>query len=291
MVGVLKNIKKMETTIKKMTKSYLEKLQSIEHSEGDILKIIPPAIKLLEEMFKEIKAFISDYTFKDEDEEIRFFKEIKPQLFSKLIYYQKIYRIEAMRPNGSDAAENKYLVRELDRLKDFFDDNLDFYKYYRSNGTHFDRICFTRGKSGMHMHLESFYFERDPKFSCHCDFKVAKLMANELLRIYIKEELHKLEQLARQSSEKAVFPKVKKTWTRKKTDLVELIYAICEAECYNYGKTNLKKIVGYFENVFNIDLGNPYHTYLEIRGRANRTQFLDELKEKLISKMDEDDNK
>lgn len=46
MVGVLKNIKKMETTIKKMTKSYLEKLQSIEHSEGDILKIIPPAIKL-----------------------------------------------------------------------------------------------------------------------------------------------------------------------------------------------------------------------------------------------------
>lgn len=47
MVGVLKNIKKMETTIKKMTKSYLEKLQSIEHSEGDILKIIPPAIKLL----------------------------------------------------------------------------------------------------------------------------------------------------------------------------------------------------------------------------------------------------
>ena len=50
-------------------------------------------------------------------------------------------------------------------------------------------------------------------------------------------------------------------------------------------------MIGYFENVFNIDLGNPYHTYLEIRGRGNRTQFLDELKEKLIRKMDEDDNK
>ena len=113
-------------------------------------------------------------------------------------------------------------------------------------------------------------------------------MSNELLRIYLNEELHKLEQ-AERLPEKAVFPKVKKTWTRKKTDLVELIYAICEADCFDFGKTNLKRIVGYFENVFNIDLGNPYHTYLEMRDRANRTQFLDELKEKLIRKMDEDD--
>lgn len=281
----------MEATIKKIARGYADKLQSIEHSEGDILQIVPPAIKVLEEMFKEIKTFISDYTFKDEDEEIRFFKEIKPQLFCKLIYYQKIYRIEALRPNGSDEAQKKYIAKELDHLKDFFDKNLDFYKYYRSGGTHFDKMCFMRNKPNMHMNLESFYFERDPKFSSHCDFKVSKMLANELLRIYLNEELHKLEQAERQSAEKAVFPKVKKTWTRKKTDLVELIYAICEADCFDFGKTNLKRITGYFENVFNIDLGNPYHTYLEMRGRTNRTQFLDELKEKLTRKMDEDDNK
>lgn len=134
----------MEATIKKISKGYLDKLQSIEHSEGDILQIVPSAIKVMEEMFKEIKAFISDYKFRSEDEEIKFFKEIKPQLFSKLIYYQKIYRIEAMRPNGSDEAQKKYINKELDRLKDFFDENLDFYKYYRSNGTHFDKICFMR---------------------------------------------------------------------------------------------------------------------------------------------------
>lgn len=281
----------MEVAIKKITKAYIGRLQCIEHCEGDILQIVPPAIKLLEEMFREIKDFILDYAFKNEDEEIKFFKEIKPQLFCKLIYYQKIYRIEAMRPNGSDAAQKNYLEREHDRLRYFFDENLDFYKYYRSGGTHFDRFYFMRYKPNQHMNLESFYFERDPKFSSHCDFKVAKLLANELLRIYLNAELQKLEQTALQSSEKAVFPKAKKTWTHSKTDLVELIYAVCEAECFNYGKTNLKRIVGYFENVFNIDLGNPYHTYLEIRDRANRTQFLDELKEKLIKKMDEDDSK
>ena len=53
----------------------------------------------------------------------------------------------------------------------------------------------------------------------------------------------------------------------------------------------LKQIVSYFENIFNVDLGNPYHTYIEIRERANRTQFLNELKEILIRKMNDNDNK
>ena len=87
------------------------------------------------------------------------------------------------------------------------------------------------------------------------------------------------------------FPKTKITWTRTKTDLVELIYAVCEADCFNFGKANLKQIVSYFENIFNVDLGNPYHTYIEIRERANRTQFLNELKEILIRKMNDNDNK
>lgn len=282
----------MKTTIKKISKNYLNRLQSIENSEGNILQIAPSAINILEDMFKEIKTFISNYTFKNEEEEIIFFKEVKPQLFCKLIYYQKIYKIEAVRPIGNNQIQKDYLNREYCRLKDFFDENIDFYKYYRSEATHFDKICFIREIPSIYIHLESFYFERDPKFSSHCDFKVAELLANELLRIYLNDELYKLQLAEHQSSGKVVLPKVKKTWTRKKTDLVELIYAICESDCFDFGKTkNIKHTVAYFEKVFNIDLGNPYHTYLEIRERASRTQFLDELKEKLIRKMDEDDSK
>lgn len=280
----------MDAYIKKMTKDLNEKLQAIEQKETDLFKKVPAAIDVLEDAFQELKTFISDYTFQDEDEEIRFFKELKPQLFCKLIYYQKIYRIEALRPNGSDAAQKAYLIKELDYLKFFFDKNLDFYKYYRSGGTHFDTRCFMRYKPNMHMNLESFYFERDPKFSSHCDFKVSKMMANELIRIYLNEELLKLEH-PKPAGEPAQFPKAKETWTRSKTDLVELLYAICETDCFNFGNINLKRLTDYFENVFNVDLGNVYHTYIEIKSRANRTQFLDELKARLIARMDEDDQK
>jgi len=276
--------------VEQKIKKYLDKLEILEKCEGDILQTIPPIIKLMEEMFKHLKTFISGYTFKNEEEEIHFFKEIKPQLFSKLIYYQKIYRIEAMRPNGSDAAQIKYIEKELDRLKDFFDKNLDFYKYYRSESTHLDRHFFVREQPFVHPDLESFYFERDPDFSSHCDFKVAKVLANELLRIYLNTELQKL-QAPQYPEQDQHFPKKKETWTRNKVDLVELIYAVCEADCFNYGKIGLKHLSDYFENVFNVELGNPYHTYIEIRERANRTQFLDELKAKLIAKMEADDSK
>jgi len=48
-----------------------------------------------------LRAFILNYTFKNEEEEILFFKDIKPKIFSKLIYHVKINNIEGKKPLGS----------------------------------------------------------------------------------------------------------------------------------------------------------------------------------------------
>jgi len=48
-----------------------------------------------------LKNFVLNNTFKDEEEEILFFKEIKPGIFSQLIYQVKINNIESKRPMGS----------------------------------------------------------------------------------------------------------------------------------------------------------------------------------------------
>lgn len=265
-------------------------IQVIESEECNIFKKASQIVALLENTFEQLKSFVYKYTFKNEDEEIHFFKEIKPQLFCKLIYYKKVYDIENLRPNGSNCSQTDYLTSELNQLTVFFNKNIDFYRYYRSGSTQLDKFYFLRGKHDIQLTVESFYFERDPKFSTNCDFKVAKVLANELLKIYLNEELLKLEQ-SPCGHETNGFPKIKETWTRNKTDLVELIYSICETDCFNFGKISRKRLTDYLENVFNVDLGDIYHTYLTIRGRANRTQFLDELKAKLIAKMDKDDQK
>lgn len=268
------------------------KLQDISLEETDIFTKAAQAVNYLEEIFFQLKLYISTYKFQGEDEEIIFFKEIKPQLFCKLIYYRKIYSIEIMRPNGSLDAQRSYLEQELDRLKNFFDRNLDLYKYYRTGCSYLDRYYFLRGKPDIQLNLDSFYFERDPIFSTSFDFKVAKILANEMLSIYLNEELAKLESNISPQIQESYIPMVKMTWTAKKAELVELIYSWDTAKCFNNGNTNVKELAEYVEAAFNINLGDYYHTFLEIRERkGSRTQFLDKLIKYLNDRMDNLDNK
>lgn len=233
----------MKDKINRIVEKLEHQIRLLELDLVDIIKDIPQIVLLLEQGFTEMKELISTYKFKCETDEILFFKVIKPKLFSKLIYYRKIYNIEMMRPNGQECALKSYFLNELNQLENFYNKNMDFYKYYRSGNTYLDKYFFLRGKQDIQMTMETFYFERDPKFSTICDFKVAKIMANDMLQIYLNEEITELDQP--QTIQQINLPKARMTWTRTKTDLVELIYAICEADCFNYGKTNLKQIVSY----------------------------------------------
>ncbi|MDD5053170.1 MAG: RteC domain-containing protein [Sulfuricurvum sp.] len=281
--------------MKKYTQDLLERInneiQVLDLEEDDIFKKSLKATSLLEKAFNELKVYISEYSFKNETDEIQFFKDLKPQIFSKLIYYSTIYKIEMNRPTGSDLMQKTYTLKQLDRLKVFFDNNIDFYKYYRTGSTDLDKQYFLRGKPDIHLNLDSFYFERDPKFFTGFDSKVAKILANDMLSIYLNAELSKLEEPSTNKFETTNFPNVKVTWTDSKVALVELIYAIYSTGSINNGNSDLKSLGFYFENVFNIELGDIYRTYLEIRGRkGNRVQYLDELRKRLIARMDEVDN-
>lgn len=56
----------------------------------------------------------------------------------------------------------------------------------------------------------------------------------------------------------------------KQPQLIDLIYALQSYAVFNMGKADIKAIATYFENVFEINLGDFYHTYLEIRNRKNK---------------------
>lgn len=74
--------------------------------------------------------------------------------------------------------------------------------------------------------------------------------------------------------------------------MTELIYALYAQGVFNNGNTDIKLIAKTFETAFNIDLGDFYHTFMELKARKiNRTKFLDSLCEALIKKMDEQDEK
>ncbi|WP_449325341.1 RteC domain-containing protein [Sphingobacterium pedocola] len=245
---------------------------------------IETAIKYIISSLSELKQFVIKKDFKSIQEEIYFFKHQKPVIVSKLIYYNAIYKIETKKPYGTKCIR-KYFTKELKKLKRFFDNNLDFYKYYRSHNSFLDENFFVREKHDIRLWLDTFYFEADHRFSTSHDYKVAKIIANDLIQVYIEDQLNSINKQRKIESSML-------TWTASKTDLTELIYALYAQGVFGNGKADIKLIVKSFESFCNIDLGDFYRTYLELKNRKlNRTKFLDTMHESLLKKMDEQDER
>ena len=100
-------------------------------------------INFIRPLFEELREFTHQYTFQDSNEEILFFKDIKPFILSKLIYFNDIYLLELRKPNGSKEVLKEYYKKKQTAITEFCNANLDFYQYYRSKSTHLD--SFTTG--------------------------------------------------------------------------------------------------------------------------------------------------
>ena len=243
---------------------------------NDPLTLCEKAIGLTIDKIADLKQVILKRGFKDIDEEIHFFKHLKPNILSKLIYYNAIYKIETKKPYGGEKVIETHLNNELFNLKRFFDNNLEFYKYYRTNNTFIDDKLFIRGKYDIKLSLDTFYFEVDHRFSTSHDYKVAKIIAYDLIQVYLEDQLNNI-------NHKKVSDSSSLNWTGSKTALIELIYALHSQGVFDDGNVDIRLIAKTFENIFNIDLGDFYHTFMELKSRKiNRTKFLDNLRDAII---------
>ncbi len=270
----------MYTFIGNLKKDVDKKLKKTLSADLNLLKKSLEATSIYSDAFKRLKEFISEYTFKDEAEEIHFFKEIKPRFFHRLIYYRKIYHIEMDRPYGIES-QRQYLIDEIKSINRYNSKRSDFVHYYRSGSTHLDSLFYVRGHANTAVYLETFHYERDPLFSTNCDFMVACILANELLLSYLTEQLDFLDQSPMDQS----LPRVRITWQASKADLNEQIFAWSGKKVF--GDIPQTQLFNYIQRVFNIELDtNISRTFEDLRIRNKRTPFLDELKESLIEQMD-----
>jgi hypothetical protein len=247
------------------------------------------AIKNSVAALEKLKTFFIKYKRLNKSEEIEFFRDIKPKFTSKLIYYIEIYNIETNKPLGSQKTIRKYYKAELHKLKVFFEKNQEFYRYYRTGNNCLDHKYFMREKYDLKLMLDSVYFQADPRFTTSHDYKVARMLANNEIKVFLEEQIEKLERKTIKIQSPSLLPKGPK-WTRSKVELIELIYALHAEGVFNNGALGLKEITSLFESAFNIDLGQFNRVFLEIRNRkSDRTKFLNILKNKLIIRMDEAD--
>lgn len=257
---------------------------SIEESEN--------MIAFLDNCLSELRTFFLSIQNVDKQDEIIFFKEQKPEVLGFLLYFNKIHKIELKRPVGSNDTQREYYKNELESLTFFFEKNLDFHQYYRAKSTYLDEYYFLRGKFHLQLCSDSAQFIRDPLFSTGYDYKVAKIICNEMLRIYLNKKMHSLEKQIVIDKNRASLPVSSLKWTGSKIAAIEMGYALEASKYINRGNADIKEIMLLIETCFNIDLGEYYRTYISIKGRKkDRTPFLKHLIESLMKRMDEDDSK
>jgi len=280
----------MKNYILQLNKNLNDQLQIIDLEETNLINKAQKSIVCTKNSLSKLKTFILDYTFKNEEEEILFFKEIKPGILSQLIYYIKINNIESKRPMGSVERQQKYLLYELEKLTLYFNSHLEFYRYYRMNSTFLDDKFFVRGREDSHLHLDNLMIYIDPEFSTSQDYMVSKIIANDRLEVYLKTELDALSIKVSNPSWGQVgnFSSTMFQWTDTKTAMIELIYALCASGSINKGNCEIKELTALFEQIFNVRLTDIYRTFLEIKGRTAQTKYIDNLKIALLRKMEEE---
>ncbi len=272
---------------------YLElekELSEIIFDDNNILEGAKSIFNKIQGFISRLKEFIIKYKFENKIEEINFFRNIKPKFFSKLIYYKKLYVIQSKRPLAIVQDQKPYYINELNKINNYYEENIEFINYYKTGSNLFDVIYFTRSDPDPWLLLNSDDLLYDRFFSTFYDNKIARWLAYQNVVVYIINSIEKLDAIDIEPQGNKIFNNSKIQWTGTKASLIELLYAIQSSGSLNNGTIDVKSLAALFESTFNVKLGNFYRTFQEIRIRKiSRTTFLDKLKELLVRRMDESD--
>lgn len=263
--------------VTELNKTLEAQLQNIQKEESDTLKKALLTRDCVKNALNQLKAFVLEYSFENEAEEIFFFKTQKPDLQSKYVYYKKIAKIESLRPVGSFEEQEKYLKECLQELTLFFNNHKDFYQYYRMESIHFDDKYFLRGKDVLIQKIKNADIEE--KFCANYDYIVAKIIAYDQLEIYLKAELEKISVKMQNPHVEHIGILGKFRWTGDKIELEELTYSLADSGIINNGKCKVNQLAEALGAFFDMEIKSTIHRDLQdIKTRDNPTQFLDHLK-------------
>ncbi len=254
-----------------------DELEVIEHENSDFLKISELSLFKIDQAIRKLKATVVNFEFENAADEIYFFKNIKPRFISKFIYHSKIIQILMFKPAAGEDAQRNYFIREIDKLTSFYNENAEFYSYYRRDAAFLDQKYFRRKMYDLKMVLPSGLYDFNEDFTTSHDLKIAQILSNELLETFLLNSIKTIGNPNVNSNNN--FPL---KWSSSKVSLIELLYALHQTRCFNGGSIEFSEVVKATEKLFDIDLGNSYKTLGEIKNRKNgRTKFLQLLNDNL----------
>ncbi len=274
----------MKTDFRQILSKLEGELSSMEATIPNLLERFKSGALLADKAVAHLKPLVPD-NFGNTRDEIYFFKHIQPHILSKKIYYSQLFRIEADRPKSIRDDYRKFLDQELQRITMFFEVHNALFLYFRGGATERDEQYFLRNSTYNNEYPVDLDGMLDTRFCTVTSFKLAELIALEDVSKYLITKLENLYALPRNLQYK---PRLR--WTESKTDLVELGYALHLVGSFNNGEADIKQVFEWLENSLDVDFGNVYSNFRDIRMRKKEmATFLTRLKDGLLKRIEEMD--
>ena len=277
-------MKKINVIIEK----YGYEITKTENSNLEELPKLNKCIALSQECLNTLRLYLRVNEFSSQKEEITFFKCLKPKIYGRLKYFAYKQNFLAECPDRNIQGQRVFIKKALKKLESSKKRHLVFYKYFEQNNDCFDDKYFIRGNNQLDLFSNNFHLNKDPQFSTSHDIKAAEIVAYDLITEFYDKKLESLKIKESKVIIKVVKPEILNdlSWTGSKTELVELLYALNTTGVFRNGKTDMKKLSAICKELFDIDLGNIYKTYGQIKAREkDTTKFLDLLKFNLIQRV------
>lgn len=237
------------------------KIQAVHDENSDLIRISEKCLILIDQCVILVKEMILNHQFDSIAEEVHFFKKLKPQLISKFIYYSTLLDLESHKPTAGAKILKKYYEKEQERLNQFYQENAEFYSYYRRDATYLDHKIFIRNSYDLKMKLSFGFYNFDRSFTTSHDHLIAHFIANQQLDEFLKKQIVNTSESPASTSLSPL------TWSASKAGLIELVYGLYQMRCFNGGNIELSEVIKFVEKSLDTDLGNFHKTIFEIRNR------------------------
>ena len=136
-----------------------------------------------------LQQLLDTFRFDSEQEEIWFFKEIKPRFTALLEYYTLVYKANLFLPDSNEDDIHNFWKKELRFTARFFADNQAFYDYYKAGHTDLDELYFVRANNDPTQVLPNKTYNINPLATTTHDHLIASFIAREKYEQYVRGKI------------------------------------------------------------------------------------------------------
>lgn len=274
------NVKLLER-VTELTKG----IEVFEYVDPDLQFRLKDKILQIENGISELNSFIRGYRFDSIQDEIIYFKEIKPKLVKEYVFLSSLKSFYE-KHQDLEIKQSKPFKKEIQRLLYFIRDEKEFYGYTKSQHSHNDERYFTRlTHSGAARTVYS--LNADLESSCSHGLLLAKITAYEKLVDFYTRQLNLIKAPLQQEQFKE---SLLLHWKAKKVDAVELVYALYYSGAVDTKKCTVHELAKQFGELFQIQITDQlYREYIDIKRRKlEPARFLVKLLNHFRNKVEEE---